>query len=247
MPEWKNLQEARETAAHVKAQMLQLEAERDAAQKRDRAKQRDVYSVLEHLTSDGTPMHKVFKLLFAARPEDPKTTAMVTKALRTHGPELLDKWVERAPESVDAFLSKRLADLVQCEGQAIQNYLTRESKTQVTHLLSSFDMQGLGVKLKEMAPTLWEVLTAASSTHSPSTEVPETRRDRSLVRVKLSLAAYGYLLTSSGLGQVFTTVCAMMSILRSQKANNFQAVIALFLLGSGASNFLCFLARVDID
>ncbi|KAJ7787873.1 hypothetical protein B0H14DRAFT_3504937 [Mycena olivaceomarginata] len=65
-----------------------------------------------------------------------------------------------------------------------------------------------------MAPTLWEVLTAASSTHSLSTEVPETRRDRSLV---------------------FTTVCAMMSILRSQKANNFQAVIAPFLLGSGAS------------
>ncbi|KAJ7853143.1 hypothetical protein B0H14DRAFT_3450363 [Mycena olivaceomarginata] len=180
MPEWKDLQEARETAAHVEAQMLQLEAERDAAQKRDRAKQRDVYSALEHLTSDGTPMHKVFELLFAARPEDPKTTAMVTKALRTHGPELLDKWVEHAPESVDSFLSKRLAHLVQCEGQAIQNYLTRESKAQVTHLLSSFDMQGLGVKLQEMAPTLWEVLTAASSTHSPSTEVPETRRDRRL-------------------------------------------------------------------
>ncbi|KAJ7877272.1 hypothetical protein B0H14DRAFT_3436221 [Mycena olivaceomarginata] len=179
MPEWKDLQEARarETAAHVEAQMLQLEAERDAAQKRDRAKQRDVYSALEHLT-----------------PEDPKTTAMVTKALRTHGPELLDKWVEHAPESVDSFLSKRLAHLVQCEGQAIQNYLTHESKAQVTHLLSSFDMQGLGVKLQEMAPTLWEVLTAASSTHSPSTEVPETRRDRSLV---------------------FTTVCAMMSILRT--------------------------------
>ncbi|KAJ7364814.1 hypothetical protein DFH08DRAFT_1017460 [Mycena albidolilacea] len=59
MPEWKDLQEARETAAHVEAQMLQLEAERDAAQKRDRAKHRDVYSALEHHTSDGTPMHKV--------------------------------------------------------------------------------------------------------------------------------------------------------------------------------------------
>ncbi|KAJ7675030.1 hypothetical protein B0H14DRAFT_2423831 [Mycena olivaceomarginata] len=138
-------------------------------------------------------MHKVFELLFAARPEDPKTTAMVTKALRTHGPELLNKWVERALESVDTFLSKCLADLVQHEGQAIQNYLTRESKTQVTHLLSSFDMQGLGVKLKEMAPTLWELL----------------------------LAAYGYLLTSSESGQVFTTVCAMMSILRSAESQQF--------------------------
>ncbi|KAJ7676409.1 hypothetical protein B0H14DRAFT_2656195 [Mycena olivaceomarginata] len=113
MPEWKDLQEAQETAAHVKVQMLQLEAERDAAQKRDRAKQKDVYSVLEHLTSDGTP-----------HAQNPRTERQL-QCFATHGPELLDKWVERAPESVDAFLSKCLADLVQHEGQAIQNYLTR--------------------------------------------------------------------------------------------------------------------------
>jgi hypothetical protein len=35
--------------------------------------------------------------------------------------------------------------------------------------------------------------------------------------------------------QVFTTICALISVLRSQKANNFQLVIGLFLLGSGAS------------
>ncbi|KAJ7827275.1 hypothetical protein B0H14DRAFT_2595428 [Mycena olivaceomarginata] len=153
MPEWKNLQEAQETAAHVEAQMLQLEAER------------------MRLRSEIEPSRETFTYLnfFAARPEDPKTTAMVTKALRTHGPELLDKWVERAPESVDAFP------------------------------LSVWPIWDWVMRLKEMAPTWWEVLTAASSTHSPSTEVPETRRDRSL------------------------------------KANNFQAVIALFLLGSGAS------------
>ncbi|KAF7373815.1 hypothetical protein MSAN_00593200 [Mycena sanguinolenta] len=75
-------------------------------------------------------------------------------------------------------------------------------------------MRGLGLKLQELAPTLWGVLAAASTTQSLTFEVPEMRRDRSLV---------------------FTTVCAMMSILRSQKANNFQAIIALFLLGSGAS------------
>ncbi|KAJ7022234.1 hypothetical protein C8F04DRAFT_971719, partial [Mycena alexandri] len=35
--------------------------------------------------------------------------------------------------------------------------------------------------------------------------------------------------------QVFTTICALISVMRSQKANNFQLVIGLFLLGSGAS------------
>ncbi|KAF8170903.1 hypothetical protein K438DRAFT_2059793 [Mycena galopus ATCC 62051] len=139
---------------------------------------------------------------------------MVTKVLRTRGPELLEQWASGAPQGVDAFLSERVADLVQCEGQAIQAYLTRGSKTQVNNLLTSFDMQGLGAKLKQLAPTLWDILTATSSTYNLNAEAPETRRDRSLV---------------------FTTVCAMMSILRSQKANNFQAVISLFLLGSGAS------------
>ncbi|KAF7364139.1 hypothetical protein MSAN_01073100 [Mycena sanguinolenta] len=75
-------------------------------------------------------------------------------------------------------------------------------------------MKGLGSKLKELAPMLWNILATTSTTHNLAAEAPETRRDRSLV---------------------FTMVCAMMSILHSQKANNFQAVIALFLLGSGAS------------
>ncbi|KAJ7877391.1 hypothetical protein B0H14DRAFT_2281708, partial [Mycena olivaceomarginata] len=30
-------------------------------------------------------------------------------------------------------------------------------------------------------------------------------------------------------------ICALISVLRSQKANNFQLAIGLFLLGSGAS------------
>ncbi|KAJ7917833.1 hypothetical protein B0H13DRAFT_1578600, partial [Mycena leptocephala] len=34
---------------------------------------------------------------------------------------------------------------------------------------------------------------------------------------------------------VFTTICALISVLRSQKANNFQLIIGLFLFGSGAS------------
>ncbi|KAJ7721241.1 hypothetical protein B0H14DRAFT_2642513 [Mycena olivaceomarginata] len=197
----KDLQEARETAAHVEAQMLQLEAERNAAQKRDRAKQE------RRLQCAGAPhvrlvppMHKVFELLFAARPEDPKDDCNGNQGSANPRPRAIGQMGRSAHRRVfDAFLSKASG-----RSGAVQGAGHSELP----------DPRGLGVKLKEMAPTLWEVLTAASSTHSPSTEVPETRRDRSLV---------------------FTTVCAMMSILRSQKANNFQAVIALFLLGSGAS------------
>ncbi|KAJ6614453.1 hypothetical protein B0H10DRAFT_1750145, partial [Mycena sp. CBHHK59/15] len=34
---------------------------------------------------------------------------------------------------------------------------------------------------------------------------------------------------------VFTSVCAMLSVARSQTANNYQVVIGLFLLASGSS------------
>ncbi|THU95833.1 hypothetical protein K435DRAFT_797792 [Dendrothele bispora CBS 962.96] len=37
------------------------------------------------------------------------------------------------------------------------------------------------------------------------------------------------------LHQVFAAICAILSIVRSQKANNFQVVMGLFLLGSGAA------------
>ncbi|KAF7373970.1 hypothetical protein MSAN_00609500 [Mycena sanguinolenta] len=192
--EWIDLKEAQESAVRVQANMLRVQEEKFAAEQRDQAKQNEIFDSLKRLTSDGTPMHKVFCEAMA--------------------PNFLEKWTERAPEAVDTFLSARVIEEIQHEGRAIQSFLTREPKTQVTHLLSSFDMKGLGSKLKELAPMLWDILAAASTTHNLATEAPETRRDRSLV---------------------FTTVCTMMSILRSQKANNFQAVIALFLLGSGAS------------
>ncbi|KAF8186990.1 hypothetical protein K438DRAFT_1765145 [Mycena galopus ATCC 62051] len=97
-----DLQKAQEEAASVDAQMLQLQE----ATERDQAKQDEISSALRQLTSDGTPMHRIFQLLFAApNAEDAsKTTRMVTEVLRTHGPELLEKWADRAPQAVDALL-----------------------------------------------------------------------------------------------------------------------------------------------
>ncbi|KAF7302210.1 hypothetical protein MIND_00787900 [Mycena indigotica] len=77
-------------------------------------------------------------------------------------------------------------------------------------------MEDLTVQLEQVAPTLWETLglvsTPDQSTRRQSSG--DNRRDKSLV---------------------FTTICALVSVLRSQKANNFQMVVGLFLLGSGAS------------
>lgn len=66
----------------------------------------------------------------------------------------------------------------------------------------------------------------------------ETRREtdgasrRKKTLVWASLSPLGRWLTSR---QVFTSVCAMLSVLRSQKANNYQVVIGLFLLASGSA------------
>ncbi|KAJ7257995.1 hypothetical protein C8J57DRAFT_1007712, partial [Mycena rebaudengoi] len=109
-----------------------------------------------------------------------------------------------------------LAEIFQREGRAIQAVLTRDSTTTVTELLKTFSMSDLAKQLQEAAPTLWHLLVdisvPASSTRGEDEDEP--RRDK---------------------GLVFTTICALISVVRSQKANNFQLVIGLFLLGSGAS------------
>ncbi|KAJ7232237.1 hypothetical protein C8J57DRAFT_1029722, partial [Mycena rebaudengoi] len=109
-----------------------------------------------------------------------------------------------------------LAEIFQREGAAIQEVLTRNSTTSVLELLKSFSMDQLAGELQAVAPTLWEMLVEISvpAASTRSEHLDEPHRDK---------------------GLVFTTICALISILRSQKANNYQLVIGLFLLGSGAS------------
>ncbi|KAJ7235273.1 hypothetical protein B0H12DRAFT_1027471 [Mycena haematopus] len=106
--------------------------------------------------------------------------------------------------------------IFQREGSAIQALLTRGSTTTVTDLLKEFSMDQLAAEIQVKAPYLWTALTVLAEPDQ------STRRD-----------ADGENRRNKGL--VFTTICALISILRSQKANNFQLVIGLFLLGSGAS------------
>ncbi|KAJ7027815.1 hypothetical protein C8F04DRAFT_1008089, partial [Mycena alexandri] len=122
----------------------------------------------------------------------------------------------RSKEAKEDFISDELAEIFQHEGRAIQAVLTRGSTTTVTELLKDFSMDQLAEEIQEAAPYLWAALAALAEPDQ------STRRDSD-----------GEPRRNKGL--VFTTICALISVLRSQKANNFQLVVGLFLLGSGAS------------
>ncbi|KAJ7780590.1 hypothetical protein DFH07DRAFT_865154 [Mycena maculata] len=132
---------------------------------------------------------------------DAQASANVTRFLKSHGKQIVDTVFDRVPaigqQCFDERFDKQLERVLQKEGKAIQELLTREQGTSVLELLEEFSMEQLGDELQEVAPTLE---------------------------------------TSEEAGQfVFTTACAMLSISRSQLANNYQVVIGLFLLASGAS------------
>ncbi|THU79910.1 hypothetical protein K435DRAFT_696822 [Dendrothele bispora CBS 962.96] len=104
--------------------------------------------------------------------------------------------------------SPHFGDRIQKEGDAIRKLLTRPSKTKINDLLNNFSVRELAADLQKVAPTMWGVLTSVSLREGKS------RRNKELV---------------------FTAICAMLSVVRSQKANNFQVIMGLFLLGSGAA------------
>ncbi|KAJ7891095.1 hypothetical protein B0H13DRAFT_1515792, partial [Mycena leptocephala] len=100
----------------------------------------------------------------------------------------------------------------QREGRAIQEILTRDSTTTVMELLKQFSMDQLATELEEAAPWLWRALVVPGR-NTRAERVGESRKHKGLV----------------------FTICALISLMRSQKANNFQLVIGLFLLRSGVS------------
>ncbi|THU97060.1 hypothetical protein K435DRAFT_663322 [Dendrothele bispora CBS 962.96] len=102
-----------------------------------------------------------------------------------------------------------MAERVRGEGETIQKYLSRPSGTPMTDVIHGFSVETFQSDLKELAPTIWKLLLNSSAKTDR-----QVRRNKELV---------------------FVSICAMISMLRSQKANNFQVVIGFFLLGSGAS------------
>ncbi|KAJ7851211.1 hypothetical protein B0H13DRAFT_2360239 [Mycena leptocephala] len=145
-----------------------------------------------------------------------QASANVTRYVHRHGADLARTMFARSESAKEHYISTELAEIYQREGRAIQEILTRSCTTTVMELLKQFSMDQLAAELEEAAPWLWRALVVVSEPDK------NTRAERAGESRKHK-------------GLVFTTICALISFMRSQKANNFQLVIGLFLLGSGAS------------
>ncbi|KAJ7479459.1 hypothetical protein B0H11DRAFT_2423691 [Mycena galericulata] len=220
----KEAEEAADKAAEAE-EFRRKEAEEsaaaDLAKKRARAQE-----FLEKLTAPeaeggagfDSPMECI-ELLMSSK-GDAQTAANFTRFLKSNGVEIIEAIIDRIPaigqEFLDTKFNEKLERLLQAEGKAIQDLLTRGRFTSILELLEHFSMEELGDQLQAVAPTLWRILetTSAPNMSTRRENQGEARREKRLV---------------------FTTACAMLSISRSQLANNYQVVIGLFLLGSGAS------------
>ncbi|KAK0435753.1 hypothetical protein EV421DRAFT_1716489 [Armillaria borealis] len=143
---------------------------------------------------------------------DTQTAANRTRWARDYGLDYMHSIARLAPQAEEEFFSDVLRRTFEREGQAIQKMMTRQWTTKILDLLQSFSMDELANEFQAAAPTIWDALTSASTTAAYENE--QVQRDKSLV---------------------LTCICAMISILRSQKANNFQLTMGLFLFGSGAA------------
>ncbi|KAJ6479781.1 hypothetical protein C8R45DRAFT_1216261 [Mycena sanguinolenta] len=147
---------------------------------------------------------------------DPKISRILSKYVGDHGSEHASQMFKRSVRTKEEYLSTEMAQIFQREGRAIQARLTRDSTTSVTDLLKNFSMEQLAEEIEAEAPHLWAALAVLAEPDQSTRrdKAGQNRRNKSLV---------------------FTTICALISVLRSQKANNFQLVVGMFLLGSGAS------------
>ncbi|KAJ7663707.1 hypothetical protein DFH06DRAFT_986655 [Mycena polygramma] len=213
-----------QAAAAAAAQKLQeaeqlAQAEKKARDTENTVKAQRVLADLTKPTEEGgynfASMDEFFQAIF--RPGgDQFVSAKVGRYVRDHGADHARAMFARSDSAKADYISKELEAIYRQEGRAIQAILTRNATTKVSDLLKEFSMEQLAAEIENAAPWLWRALVVISepdrSTRAES--AGETRKHK---------------------GLVFTTICALISVLRSQKANNFQLVIGLFLLGSGAS------------
>ncbi|KAK6992307.1 hypothetical protein R3P38DRAFT_3435555 [Favolaschia claudopus] len=218
-------------AAHraFAAQQKQLiEAEEQAKQAADLRRARDaectikaqqvLADVLKPAEDGGynfVDLEEFFQGVF--RPGGDRNASLnISRYVGAHGAELARTMFARSESAREDYISAELAEIYRHEGRAIQNILTRNSTTSVINLLKEFSMDQLATELEIAAPWLWRALVVIAEPDKST----RSERDGESRKHK---------------GLVFTTICALISVMRSQKANNFQLVIGLFLLGSGAS------------
>ncbi|KAK7016411.1 hypothetical protein VNI00_018893 [Paramarasmius palmivorus] len=175
-------------------------------------KAHNIWNSITQSTDDGgfgfKSMKQFFDSIFGTGTSD-TTKAKITRFFDRYGAEVAEKIFKRSDKAFDKFLECPLwQERLRKEGQAIQDLLTWAPRTKINDLLKEFTMEKIEEDLRSEAPTLWSILTNISEKGT------EARWNKEMV---------------------FTTICAMITMVRSQKANNFQLIIGLFLLGSGAS------------
>ncbi|KAJ7842460.1 hypothetical protein B0H14DRAFT_2586326 [Mycena olivaceomarginata] len=148
-------------------------------------------------------LHGPLAYRFRGRPTD---TRIISKYVKDHGLAHATNMFQRAPETKQQLISQEMAKILEREGRAIQALLTREWTTSIMDLLKEFSMDQLATELQAKAPHMWAALTVLAEPDQSTRREDdgENRRNK---------------------GLVFTTVFALISVLRSQKANNFQLVI----------------------
>ncbi|KAJ3729395.1 hypothetical protein C8R42DRAFT_742175 [Lentinula raphanica] len=212
------LEASMELSAQRKIRTKQMDKVRLAAREAKRIERKErAYNVIRHITSsDGANFRSLGEFFEALTdsdtPSDQQVEAKLTRFSQSKGCDLTRFVWKRAPEVADVILSEEIQRVLAKEGQAIQELLTRENSTKMSDLLIQFSISTLIESLKKEAPVLWESLEAIATNSGRRTE--ETQRDMELV---------------------LATTCAMLAVLRSQRANNFQAVIGMFLIASGTS------------
>ncbi|KAE9388612.1 hypothetical protein BT96DRAFT_1073185 [Gymnopus androsaceus JB14] len=180
---------------------------------------------------------------------NPQIKANVTCWCQDSGAELASQIFKRAPSAFEDFVfsdsESMFTEKLRKEGEAIQKLLTRPQNMSMNELLASFSMDQLGKDLQECAPILWAGKAGQKkiSIIGKGTEklAPIMRYDfqndqvpRAGVTVTGTIGCnYTVFL------QVFLLVRVNQEgtrnyLVRSQKANNFQVIMGLFLLGSGA-------------
>ncbi|THU79765.1 hypothetical protein K435DRAFT_875094 [Dendrothele bispora CBS 962.96] len=220
--EYKQLMELERTQREARQteQRIAVEEERHRTKEAERLNKVDrAHDVIQLITQPesesgfGFESLKEFFDSMMDRGSDSQITANISRFCRDHGASLASAILDRSEGAYTEFLDGYMAERVQKEGAAIQRYLSRPSGTPMTDVVNQFSLEKFRSDLQELAPTIWKLLLSAA--------VPANAAQDGGVRRNKEL--------------VFVSICAMISMLRSQKANNFQVVIGFFLLGSGAS------------
>ncbi|KAL1686720.1 hypothetical protein GGG16DRAFT_63723 [Schizophyllum commune] len=138
--------------------------------------------------------------------KDQTVSSTWSRYCRNHGAEMMDQVRSRAPEVANDWMMSRLLPVIQKEGRRIKEIMSHGRDLPLIQLVEEFSLDKLADEIQEKAPVIWSILCDASGGDTGGED-----------------------------GEVLTTMCAMMGVLRSQRANDFQTTFGLFLLASGSA------------